>query len=245
MASIEPSSSSKPSGCTMTSTLGECDSSRSSIGVNFTWAGPRRAKTWTSLAALALRPRVDVVGDLGDELLVGGLGEHTSDVEADVADAEHGDRLGGGVERPVAGYVGVAVVPVDEVGRAVRALEVDAGDVEVAVGARAGREDDGVVELLQVVELEVGAVVDVAEEADAVMGEHALERLDDLLDPRVVRRDAVADQAERGRVPVEDVDRDVDLRLGQDVRGVDACRSGADHGDPQLPRHATPGNKCL
>ena len=113
-----------------------------------------------------------------------------------------------GLEVPVARGVGVAVVPGDEVGGAERALEVDAGDVEVAVGAGAGREDHRVVELLQVVELEVGAVVDVAEEADVVVGQDALERLDDLLDARVVGRDAVADQAERRGVAIEDVDRD-------------------------------------
>ncbi len=190
------------------------------------------------MAALAAETAVDVVGDLGDELLVGGLGQHAGDVEPDVADTEHGDRLCGRVERPVAGHVGVAVVPVDEVSSAERALELDAGDVEVAVGAGARGEDDGVVELLQVVELEVGAVVDVAEEADALVGEHTLERLDDLLDARVVRRDAVANQAERRRVAVEDVDRDIDLGLGEDVGGVDACRSGTDHSDAQLPGHA-------
>ena len=132
----------------------------------------------------------------------------------------------------------MSVVPGHEVGPAERATQVDAGDVQIAVGASAGREDHGVVELLQVVELEVGAVVDVAEEADAVVGEDALERLDDLLDARVVRRDAVSDQAERCRVAIDDVDRDVHVGLGEDVGGVDARRSGADHGDTQLPGHA-------
>ncbi len=44
------------SGSTMTSMLGEWSSSRSSIGLNFACAGPRRPKTWTSSALLALRP---------------------------------------------------------------------------------------------------------------------------------------------------------------------------------------------
>ena len=51
------SSISKPSGCTITSTSGECESSRSSIGVNLICAGPRRAKTCTSVAWLSDRPR--------------------------------------------------------------------------------------------------------------------------------------------------------------------------------------------
>ena len=111
MASIEPSSSSKPSGCTMTSTLGEWLSSRSSIGVNLTWAGPRRANTCTSLVALRLQAVGHVVGDLGGEQLLGGLGEDAGDVEADVADAEDRHLVGMRLEVPVASDVGVAVVP--------------------------------------------------------------------------------------------------------------------------------------
>jgi hypothetical protein len=56
IASSEPSSSSKPSGCTMTSIVGEWLSSRSSMGVNLTCAGPRRAKTCTSFATFFFRP---------------------------------------------------------------------------------------------------------------------------------------------------------------------------------------------
>ena len=146
-------------------------------------------------------------GDVGGEHLVAGLGEHAGDVERDVADAEHGDVLG--LERPGARDVGVGVVPGDEVGGAERPGQVLAGDAEVAVGHGAGGDDDGVVELAQLLELDVDAEVDVAEEADLGVGEHALQRLDDLLDPRVVGRDAVADQAEGGGQPLEDVDRDV------------------------------------
>ena len=92
------------------------------------------------------------------------LASIAGDVEGDVADAEDGDLLG--LQRPGARDVGVAVVPGDEVGGAVGAVEVDAGDVEGAVGVGAGGEDDGVVEVAQVVEVDVGAVVDVAEEPD-------------------------------------------------------------------------------
>ncbi|NIL78611.1 hypothetical protein RhoFasB10_04789 [Rhodococcus sp. B10] len=87
---------------------------------------------------------VDVGGDFGGEEFVAGFGEDAGDVEGDVADAEDGDFFG--VEGPGAGDVGVAVVPGDEVGGAVAAVEVDAGDVEGAVGVGAGGEDDGVVE---------------------------------------------------------------------------------------------------
>ncbi|SKW19006.1 Uncharacterised protein [Mycobacteroides abscessus subsp. massiliense] len=56
MACWLPSSISNPSGCTMTSTLGEWDSSRNSMGLNLICAGPRRAKTCTSVAWLSARP---------------------------------------------------------------------------------------------------------------------------------------------------------------------------------------------
>ena len=118
--------------------------------------------------ALGLQPLVDVRGDLGRQQLVGGLGEDAGHVERDVADAEHGDVLG--LERPGARDVGVGVVPGDEVGGAVRAGQVHARDAEVAVGPRAGGEDDRVVELPQLVELDVVAEVDVAEEADLRLG---------------------------------------------------------------------------
>ena len=100
---------------------------------------------------------VDVGRDLGRQQVVGVLGEDAGDVERDVAGAEHGDLAG--LERPGARDVGVAVVPGDEVGRAVGPGQVDAGDVEVGVADGAGGEDHGVVELAQVVELEVDPVV--------------------------------------------------------------------------------------
>ena len=51
---------------------------------------------------------------------------------------------------------------------------------------------------------------------------------------RVVGRDAVPDQAERGGQPVDEVDGDRDVVLtGQRVGGVDARRPGTDDGDAQ------------
>ena len=92
--------------------------------------------------------------------------KHAGDVEADVAGADDRDVLG--LERPGAGDVGVAVEPGDELGAAVAARQVDAGDVERPVLLGAGGEDDGVVVALEVLELDVDAVLDVAEQPDAV-----------------------------------------------------------------------------
>ena len=111
-------------------------------------------------------------------------------------------------------HVGVAVVPGDEVGGAVRAGQIDAGDVERGVADRAGREDHGVVALPQLVERDVAADLDVADEADRAAGspsgmvEHLVQRGHDALDARVVGRDAVADQAVRRGERLEEVDRD-------------------------------------
>ena len=164
------------------------------------------------------------------------LREHARDVERHVAVADDGDRLR--LERPLAREVGVAVVPADEVGGAVAAGQVDAGDVEGGVPDRAGREDHGVVVLLEVVEGDVAAEEHVAEEADVAAVEHVAQGGDDALDARVVGRDAVAHEPVGGGQLLEQVDRDVELLLGleQDVGGVDAGGAGADDGETELVR---------
>ena len=128
-----------------------CASSRSSSGVNFTWAGPRRPKTCTSVTGDAREAPVHVVRDLGDQQVLGVLGEHAGHVERHVAVADHRDLRG--LERPGARHVRVPVVPGDEVGGAVGAVQLDARDVQVRVADGAGGEDDRVVVLAQVVEV--------------------------------------------------------------------------------------------
>ena len=131
----------------------------------------------------------------------------------------------------------MAVVPGDELCRAVAAVEVDAGDVECAVVGGAGREDHGVVVRLEFVEGDVGAVVDVAEQSHLRLVEHLVQCRDDALDTRVVGGDAVPDQAERSRHPLVEIDADTAIfggvGLHQGIGGVDAGRAGSDDGDPQ------------
>ena len=162
------------------------------------------------------------------------LREHARDVEGDVAVADDGDRLS--LERPFTGHVGVPVEPAHEVGRAVRADRVDPRDVEVGVADRASGEDDRVVVVLEVVEGDVLAEADVAEDADVAAVEHFAEGRDDALDARVVGGHAVADEAVRRGKLLEQVDRDVELalRLEDDVGGVDACRAGTDDREAEL-----------
>ena len=134
----------------------------------------------------------------------------------------------------------MTVVPGDEVGGAVRAGQVDAGDVERGVADRAGGEDHGVVALAQLVERDVAADLDVADEADGAGVEHLVERVHDALDARVVGRDAVADEAVRRGKRLEQVDRDRAAGLGdrvrEDVAGVDAGGAGADDRDAEVAR---------
>ncbi len=188
---------------------------------------------------VGLQALVDVRRDLGRQQLVGGLGEDARDVQGDVADTEDGDLLR--LQRPGAREVRVAVVPGDELGGTVGAVEVDAGDRQRPVGRGAGGEDHAVVEGAQVVQADVGRVVDVAEETDLRLVEHLVEGGDDALDPRVVGGDAVPDQSERGGHALEDVDGHTGvgghLGLEQGVGGVDPGRAGSDDGYPQRAGH--------
>ena len=84
--------------------------------------------------------------------------------------------------------------------------QVLAGDAELAVGLAADREDDRVVEPLEVLDLDVVADLDVAEEAEALAGRGFFVDADHRLDLGMVGGDAAADQAEGGGEAVEEVD---------------------------------------
>ena len=201
--------------------------------MNAAWAGPRRPSTTISRTSL-LRHHLDrVVGGVGRPQLLLGQGEHPGDVHRDVAVADHHRPLDREVELLVA-VVGVGVVPADERGGGVAAGQVLAGDAERAVGLAADRVDDRVVEPLEVLDLDVVADLDVAEEAEALAGGGLLVDPDHRLDLRVVGSDAAADQPERGRQPVEEVDLGVRVLVLEDVlSGVEAGRAGADDRDAQ------------
>ena len=78
------------------------------------------------------------------------------------------------------------------------------------------------------------ADLDVADEPHQRVVEGAVQGVADGPHLRVVGGDAVPDQPERRRQPVDQVDGDRDVVLpGERVGGVDARRAGADDGDPQ------------
>ena len=157
------------------------------------------------------------------------LRQHARDIERDVSVTDDRDLLG--VQRPVAWHIGVAVVPRDHAGGTEGTFEVDAWDVEVGVVVGAGREDDRVIEIADVRKHQVAAIRHVADEADVAAVQNLVQGVDDALDAWVVRRHSVADQPERCRMLVEQVDADlkVAFRFGEDIRGIDAGRAGTDN----------------
>ena len=196
---------------------------------------------------VVLEALIDVGGDLGGQQFVAGLGQHARHIQGDVADTDDRDLLG--LERPGAWEVGMPVVPGHELRGAVGAVEVDAGQVHRPVVGGTGGEDDSVVHLLQVFEGDVAAVVDVADQPDLRFVQHLVQRGDDALDARMIRCHAVADQAERCRHPLEQIDRDTTvfglLRLHQGISGIDAGRTGTDDGHAKRTVLIAHESECL
>ena len=194
------------------------------------WAAA--AKDADGLCLVLLQGLVDVVRDLGDVELVARLREDAGDVEANVAHADDGD-LGSG-EVPVTLETRVAVVEAHELAGAVDAFEVDAWDVEMAVAHGARREDDSVVVVLEFLDGDVAADMDIGEQTDLLGFHDAVEGLDNALDARVVRSHAVTDEAEGGRHLLDEVNLDVAGEfLDEDVGGVNSGRASANDGDAQ------------
>ena len=183
---------------------------------------------------------VDVVRDFGDQEFIGVLDQHAGHVEGHVAVADHRNLLG--LQRPVPRHVRVAVVPGDEVGPAEGSLQADPGNIQVRVLDGAGGEDDGVVERAEVMQRQVPAIGDVAEEPDVAAVQDLVQRVDDPLDPRMVGSHPVADEAVGRRIGLEEVDADLEVAvldligLRQDVRGVDTGRARANNRDTEGTR---------
>jgi hypothetical protein len=142
----------------------------------------------------------------------------------------------GGVERGA--RLRVAVVPGHEVGGGVVAGEFLAGHAELA-GERCARGDQhAVVSGTKVIGRDVTSVLGVAGKAHLRVGEDLRQDPGDRFDLVVVGGDTVADQTERGRQLVEDVDGHVrsleQFRGGEDAGGACADDCDVDH-DGLLP----------
>ena len=93
------------------------------------------------------------------------LGQDPRAVERDIAVAD--DRGVSAAERRIEiGEIRMAIVPADELGRADDAGQLLARDAELAVVRRAGGQDDRVVEPGQLIDGDVAADRDIADEAD-------------------------------------------------------------------------------
>ena len=148
---------------------------------------------------------VDIVRDIGLGLEVVGVAhELASHIHGHVAATDHSDVLGR--KRPFAGAGGVAVIPFDELGRAVYAIEVGPGQVQRLVLDCAGGEQHGIVAGKQIIKGHVFAEFHVAVEVDVRVIKRLLECGGDELDGRVVGGHAVTHQTERYRQLFEQVD---------------------------------------
>ena len=185
-----------------------------------------------------LEPLIDVVGNLGGEQVFGVLCEHAGDIECDVSVSDHRDIFC--VQRPGPGNVRVTVIPAHKIGRPITALEINSRDIQLLVFDRASRENHRVIVPLQILERDVGAVIDVSKQADRSGVQDFPERCDDALNAGVVGGHTVADETIGCRKTLEQVDRDVKgaLVFEQDVGGINAGRSCAHDGKAQL-RHTT------
>ena len=155
-------------------------------------------------------------------------------VHRHVAVADDRDAPGRGQVEAAILEVGMAVVPADELGCRVNAGQVFARNPHLAVGFVAGGVDDVVVVPAEVVDRNIAAEFDVAEEAETLMLRGAVVDPDDVLDLLVIGSDAAAHQTERSGKAVEQVDMGLDaVRLEQRGDRVEAARTGADHGDAE------------
>ncbi len=158
----------------------------------------------------SLYPRgVQRVERMGDDVaaleLVRGLGEDSRHVERDIAHADHhcGRARQVGLE---VGELRMSVVPANERGAAEHVAEGGAGNAEVAVARRAGRQHHRVVQLAQLGNGHIAADGDIADEPHVVAQRGLLVAPRHRLDRLVVRRHPGADQPIGHRQQVEDVD---------------------------------------
>jgi hypothetical protein len=125
----------------------------------------------------------------------------------------------------------VAVVPGDELRGRPRPREVLTGNPEPAIALRADRVDDGVVGVQELLVGDGLADLHVPEKAEARPRRDPLERARDLLQLRMVGRNAEADEAPGRRKALDHVHLDRLRGVQEMARGIEGRRPGADHGD--------------
>ena len=174
--------------------------------------------------------------------IVGIAHEFARHIHGHVATADHGDFLS--FKRPFASAGRITVVPFHELGCAVYAVQIGARQSERLVFDCTGGEQHGIVTFEQFVERHVLAEFHVAVQVDVRIVERLFECRRDEFDGRMIGGHAVAHQTERHRQLFEQVDSGGSaeaellaelLQLAQEnVRGVDACRAGADYSNTKF-----------
>src|SRR5262249_17932592 len=125
-----------------------------------------------------------------------------------------------------------------------RTRQILARDLEPAVRLRADGVDHRVEHAQQLLVRHVASDLHVPEEAEAVEAGRALESLRGGLELGMVRRDAPADEAPRGRQPLDQVDLDLEVALEQRVGGVEPGGPGPDDGNAKTHEGApSPGRR--
>ena len=167
---------------------------------------------------------------VGRGQLLGCQHEHARDVDGDIAVADHNGTINLEVWVEVV-EIGVPVVPGNECGGWNRTNEVFAWNAHATVGLCSIGVDDGVVVLHQLCVRDVAANLDIAEHPKARLGSDLLEHFRDGLDLRMVGSDAGTHQPPWGRQTIKQVDLNRGLGIKQVSGGVEASRTGTNHGN--------------
>src|SRR5690625_495898 len=99
----------------------------------------------------------------------------------------------------------MTVIPVDEICCTKGIFGVNAGDIQSRVFNGAGCKHDDIVVSAQLVEVDICAVVDIADEPNVTAIHDPMEGFDNALDPRVIRCHTVSNQTKRGWIAVKEV----------------------------------------
>jgi predicted molibdopterin-dependent oxidoreductase YjgC len=124
----------------------------------------------------------------------------------------------------------MAAIPAAECARAEYARKLLARNVETSIARGAGCQHHNIVERHQLLKTKVTANLNVAEEADAVTGKHAVQHTRNRLRALMVRSNPIPDKSEWHGQPFEDVDGSIGNQAKQAVRQVTTRRTATDDG---------------
>ena len=125
----------------------------------------------------------------------------------------------------------MAVIPAGKCARAEDARKFLARNVEAAITRGASGQRHRIVERHQLFKIQIAANFDVAEKADAVAGEHAVQYSRHRLRALMVWSNPIPHKSERNGQPFENIDGSIGNQAKQIVRQVTTRRTATDDGD--------------